>query len=131
MTQETFSLFENGRLHAHGHAVRLAGTPWTDHPEFAGVFLKPVLEAEATGGAFRALLVRVEPGRRLGLHTHPDDHELHEVIAGSGACLVEGNHIAYAPGCVALIPRGAAHEVAAGREGLCLFAKFVRMANPA
>lgn len=126
MTQETFSLFENGRLNAHGRSIRLAGVPWAAHPEFEGVFLKPVLEAEATGGLLRAFLVRVEPGYRLGLHAHPHEHELHEVMGGSGICLVKGSDIAYAPGSVALIPRDAAHEVAAGREGLFLFAKFLR-----
>lgn len=51
--------------------------------------------------------------------------ETHEVIAGSGFCLRDGQKIAYEPGIICLLPAAAPHLVQAGPDGLYLFAKFI------
>lgn len=125
MTQDTLTCFENGILMLSGDAEALGGRPWEAHPDFAGVFLKTLVRPAATDGLFSCHLVRIEPGKRIGLHTHPGQTELHEVLAGSGVCRMEGNEMPYAPGCMAILPANAPHEVQAGEEGLFLFAKFI------
>ena len=125
MRTDTFERFSQGRLHAGASTTNLDSVAWKEHKDFPGVFLKAVLTEEHTGSPLSCFLVRIEPGRRIGLHRHSASVELHEVIAGDGVCLLEGIEMAYAPGSVAVMPRNAVHEVLAGADGLCLFAKFV------
>ncbi len=120
-----FERFENGNLSAGAQKKSIASIPWNAHKEFPGVFLKNVVTGEETGGLLTCHLVRIEPGGKIGLHAHPASIELHEVVAGSGVCVTENGEIPYAPGCVAILARNVPHEVRAGAEGLCLFAKFV------
>ena len=129
MRVDTFERFSQGRLHAGATTANLDAFPWKEHKEFPGVFLKTVLTEENTGSPLSCLLVRIEPGRRIGLHRHPASVELQEVIAGEGVCFLEGVEMPYAPGSVAVMPRNAVHEVLAGADGLCLFAKFVATAR--
>lgn len=105
--------------------VALAAVPWAAHPSFAGVELKQLVSGAQTEGKFSYHLVRIAPGGRIGLHTHPTQLETHEVIAGSGFCLRDGQKIAYEPGVISLLPANVPHEVQAGDEGLYLFAKFI------
>lgn len=102
-----------------------AALPWSPHPSFEGVALKAVVTSAETGGGFSYHLVRVAPGKAIGLHTHDPQLETHEVIAGSGVCRCGGQELEYEPGTVAILPAGVAHEVAAGPDGLYLFAKFM------
>ena len=125
MENDLFQQFENGALAGAGGQTDLGRLAWNEHKDFAGVFLKNVITAEQSGGLFTCHLVRIEPNRAIGLHTHPASIELHEVTAGSGVCLTDQGEIAYAPGTVAIIFRNAPHEVRAGEEGLRLFAKFI------
>ena len=123
-----FEQFEKGRLASSemSGAPLDAGTlPWNMHKDFPGVFLKNIVTAGMTGGALTCHLVRIEPGCKIGRHSHPLQIELHEVIAGSGVCVVERGEIPYAPGSITVLARNAPHEVRAGGEGLCLFAKFI------
>lgn len=129
MRADTFEHFSQGRLHAGAHTANLEAVPWKEHKDFPGVFLKAVLTEEHTDSPLSCVLVRIEPGCRIGLHRHPASVELHEVIAGDGVCLLEGVEMPYAPGSLAVMPRNTAHEVLAGAGGLCLFAKFVTTAT--
>ncbi len=129
MNVDTFERFSQGRLHTGASTANLDAVPWKEHKDFPGVFLKAVLAEEHTGSPLSCVLVRIEPGRRIGLHRHPTSVELHEVIAGDGVCVLEGVEMPYAPGSMAVMPRNAAHEVLAGTDGLCLFAKFVATAT--
>lgn len=120
-----FDTFDRqGCLRLPGVTVRFADIPWTSHPSFAGVQLKTILPGERTDGRFSYHLVRIAPNRRIGLHAHPAQLETHEVIAGSGLCLSGGAPLSYAPGVICVFPAGHPHEIAAGPDGLCLFAKF-------
>lgn len=125
MQQNTFARFENGTLAAGGTSASIASLPWNEHKDFKGVFLKSIVPAELTAGLVNCLLVRIEPGMKIGLHTHPTSIELHEVIEGSGTCITEQGDLPYAPGVIAVLPANSPHEVLAGKDGLCLFAKFV------
>lgn len=123
-----FESFDKGRLvtgMAGNAVVNVSTLPWNPHKEFAGVFLKNIVTAEMTGGLFTCHLVRIEAGCKIGLHTHPAQVELHEVMAGEGMCIIDGKAVPYAAGCVTILPRNVPHEVLAGSEGLCMFAKFI------
>jgi len=125
MEKRMFTNFVNGRLAEGGNAVAIQEIPWNEHKDFKGVFLKNVVTPEHTNALFTCHLVRIEPGMCIGMHTHPTSIELHEVIAGEGKCLTEQGEIQYAPGQIAVLPENSPHEVRAGKDGLCLFAKLV------
>lgn len=118
---ETFST--EGRL--SGGAVSFGELPWNKHPAFDGVELKHIVTARETGGLFSYHLVRIAPGKAIGSHIHQTQLETHEVIAGTGVCVNDGVRLAYEPGVISILPKGSPHEVTAGPDGLCLFAKFI------
>ncbi|MGE4421680.1 MAG: cupin domain-containing protein [Pseudodesulfovibrio sp.] len=120
-----FNEFDTGLVTGTKTRKDAADLPWHQHPTFAGVSLKHLVTGAETDGRFSAHLVRLEPGAEIGDHVHETSWELHEVAEGSGECLLEGRSIPYAPGLVAVMPERAPHRVKAGRDGLCLLAKFV------
>lgn len=124
--QELFKRFsDGGRLLYDGQSVEFCDAAWTPHPTFAGVELKALVTAEQSGGRFSYHLVRIAPNREIGVHTHPEQLETHEVICGDGICTFRGQTLTYAPGVIAILPQNEPHAVTAGPEGLCLFAKFL------
>ncbi len=123
---DLFEEFEKrGRLCLPEGAVPFEEVPWTRHQAFEGVELKHIVTARETGGQFSFHLVRVAPGKAIGMHVHQIQLETHEVIAGVGVCVSGGAELRYEPGAVSILPRGLPHEVRAGDKGLCLFAKFI------
>ena len=122
---DTFNIFDNGRLSLPGKVTDFNGLKWNAHPTFKGVRLKHIVTAQDTGGAFSYHLVKVEPGCKIGNHVHATQLETHEVIAGCGTCINNGDQIAYTPGTISIIPAAIPHEVAADDNGLYLFAKFM------
>ena len=125
MERDLFQQFENGTLVNGGQKNDVSLCAWNKHKDFAGVSLKNVVTAEQTAGLFTCHLVRIEPNCKIGLHTHPSSIELHEVVTGDGVCMIGQEEVPYAPGTMAVIACNAPHEVRAGVEGLCLFAKFI------
>ena len=125
MGKELFQQFDNGVLASAGQEINLRFSVWNKHKDFIGVSLKTLVAADQTDGLFTCHLVRIEPNHKIGLHTHPGSIELHEVIEGSGICLMDQGEVPYAPGVMAVIARDEEHEVRAGEEGLYLFAKFI------
>ncbi len=124
--KELFDRFENaGRLLLPDTEISFAEISWKRHPEFEGVELKHIVTSAQTGGRFSFHLVRIAPNARIGNHVHATQLETHEVIAGKGVCVNDGAELPYEAGVISLFPAGAAHEVAAGPDGLCLFAKFM------
>ncbi|MCL1825213.1 MAG: cupin domain-containing protein [Betaproteobacteria bacterium] len=120
-----FGTFDQGTvIHGTEH-IPTASLVWSEHKNFAGVFLKNLIAGEDTGGLLSCHLVRIEPNMFIGLHSHPDSMELHEVVAGSGRCETQNGIFPYAPGTISVIPRNMPHEVHAGENGLYLLAKFV------
>jgi len=125
MNENLFEQFDAGRLVIAGKQTDVSRLGWNPHKDFPGVFLKNVLGEDQTDGLLACKLVRIAPNHELGMHTHPASMELHEVMAGSGVCIMEHGETFYAPGTIGLIARNAPHAVRAGENGLCFFAKFV------
>jgi len=122
---DLFEMFDAGAVMLAGKRTEISRLAWNPHKDFKGVFLKNVLSEDQTDGLLACKLVRIEPNRELGMHTHPDSMELHEVIAGGGVCITKHGETSYIPGTISLIARNAPHAVRAGENGLCFFAKFV------
>lgn len=125
MERDLFQQFETGTLAIDGQKTDISTYAWNKHKDFTGVSLKNVVTATQTLGLFTCHLVRIEPNCTIGLHTHPSSIELHEVVTGEGVCLIGQEEVPYIPGTMAVIARNAPHQVKAGAEGLCLFAKFI------
>ncbi|MEI7856356.1 MAG: cupin domain-containing protein [Methanomicrobiales archaeon] len=109
---------------AHGQTVPAESLPWNPHPKFAGVSLRHLVTGKATGGRLSLHHVRIDPGCAIGDHTHAGQVEIHDVLAGSGTCTLEGRVIPYAPGIVGVMPADQVHRVEAGSAGLLLLATF-------
>lgn len=120
---EKFS--EGGKLLLADDAVTFDAIPWSVHPTFEGVELKHIVTSEKTGGQFSFHLVRIAPNKKIGSHIHEKQLETHEVISGSGICVNDGAELSYEAGVISVFPAGVPHEVRAGEDGLCLFAKFM------
>lgn len=101
-----------------------ASIEWNAHPKFKGVSLKHILTGAETGGLISSHIVKIDPFCELGDHTHEGRVEIHEVVAGTGSCLINGALHRYTGGVTAVIPGNTAHSVQAGAEGLYLMAKF-------
>lgn len=122
----TFDQFNNcGELKLPSGVTAFGEIPWQPNASFEGVELKHIVTASQTGGKFSFHLVRIKPGKRIGMHMHDPQLETHEVIEGSGKCSNDGAEITYRPGVISIFPAGIPHEVIAGDDGLCLFAKFI------
>lgn len=125
----TFEAFNRGKLWIKSQLIDLSSIPWSKHPCFKGVELKNLITAEQTQNVFSYHLVRIAPEHKIGLHEHEQQTETHEIIAGSGYCIVQANKLIYKPGTISVLPSGVLHEVIASKEGLYLFAKFFTTLN--
>lgn len=125
MNTTVFEAFNNGVLKLPESTTAFSDIPWSKHPTFEGVELKPLITAKDTNGQFSYHLVRIAPRKSIGNHIHETQTETHEVISGDGTCINAETEILYTPGTISLMSAGVAHEVHAGENGLCLFAKFI------
>ena len=116
---------EGGKLLLKDATVTFDAIPWSKHPTFEGVELKHIITSERTGGQFSYHLVRIAPNKKIGSHIHEKQLETHEVISGTGVCVNDGVELPYEAGIISIFPVGVPHEVIAGDDGLCLFAKFM------
>ena len=123
------NLFEKfdggGKLLLPDAEISFAAIPWSKHPAFEGVELKHIITSERTDGEFSYHLVRIAPNKKIGSHIHEKQLETHEVISGTGVCVNDGVELPYETGVISIFPIGVPHEVIAGDDGLCLFAKFM------
>jgi len=116
---------ENGRLYLTSTLTENNSNEWNAHPSFKGVYLKHFVTSAQTNGQFSAHMVKVEPNCTLDLHIHDGKTEMHEVIEGSGICIIYNKEYTYAVGDMSVIPSNTTHKVVAGNAGLYLLAKFV------
>ena len=116
---------EGGKLLLKDATVTFDAIPWSKHPAFDGVELKHIITSERTDGQFSYHLVRIAPNKKIGNHIHEKQLETHEVISGTGVCVNDGVELPYETGVISIFPIGVPHEVIAGDDGLCLFAKFM------
>jgi quercetin dioxygenase-like cupin family protein len=122
--KELFESFARG--HLVGDEVGFEEVAWQKHAKFDGVELKVIIPFEKSGEGFSYQMVRIAPHCAIGLHTHENECETHEVIAGEGECIVDGKRHKYTAGTINILPARTPHEVHAGDDGLMLFAKFWR-----
>jgi len=125
MSKDFLQEIMSGTVVGTSGATAVAAMPWNNHPKFTGVTLKHLLTGADTDGKFSNHLVWVQAGCVIGEHIHPGQWELHEVLHGQGACLIDGKEVAYAPGISAAIPADQSHSVHARNEDLYLFATFI------
>ncbi|HEY3272872.1 MAG TPA: cupin domain-containing protein [Methanocella sp.] len=118
-------LFADGMIVIPGKEIDAAKLPWYEHPTFRGVFLKDLVTAGATKGAFSCHVVRIKKGFEAGEHDHRAEWEFNEVLKGSGSMVIDGKKTACWPGFSYVTPPGMAHTVSAPDEDLYLLAKFV------
>lgn len=116
---------EGGKLLLPDTTVTFDNIPWSNHPAFGGVELKHIITSKQTNGQFSFHLVRIAPNKKIGNHIHEKQLETHEVISGNGMCVNNDANLVYEPGVISIFPIGVPHEVIAGNDGLCLFAKFL------
>ena len=116
---------EGGKLLLPDATITFDAIPWSKHPTFEGVELKHIITSERTDGEFSYHLVRMAPNKKIGNHIHEKQLETHEVISGTGVCVNDGVELPYETGVISIFPIGVPHEVIAGDDGLCLFAKFM------
>ena len=116
---------EGGKLLLPDATVTFDAIPWSKHPAFEGVELKAIITSERTDGQFSYHLVRIAPNKKIGSHIHEKQLETHEVISGTGVCVNNGVKLFYEAGVISIFPIDVPHEVIAGDDGLCLFAKFM------
>ena len=116
---------EGGKLLLPDATVTFDAIPWSKHPASPGVELKHIITSERTDGQFSYHLVRIAPNKKIGSHIHEKQLETHEVISGTGICVNDGVELSYEAGVISIFPIGVPHEVIAGDDGLCLFAKFM------
>ena len=116
---------EGGKLLLKDATVTFDAIPWSKHPASPGVELKHIITSERTDGQFSYHLVRIAPNKKIGNHIHEKQLETHEVISGTGVCVNDGVELPYETGVISIFPIGVPHEVIAGDDGLCLFAKFM------
>ena len=116
---------EGGKLLLPDATITFDAIPWSKHPTFKGVELKHIITSERTDGQFSYHLVRIAPNKKIGNHIHEKQLETHEVISGTGVCVNDGVELPYEAGVISIFPIGVPHEVIAGDDGLCLFAKFM------
>ena len=116
---------EEGKLLLKDATVTFDAIPWSKHPASPGVELKHIITSESTDGQFSYHLVRIAPNKKIGNHIHKKQLETHEVISGTGVCVNDGVELSYEAGVISIFPIGVPHEVIAGDDGLCLFAKFM------
>lgn len=125
MNKEVFEAFNNGRLALPRKVMEFGQIEWSKHPTFEGVELKHIITGKETDGQFSFHLVRIEPGKAIKNHVHETQLETHEVIAGTGICINDGEELKYEVGVISIMPAKVSHEVVAGKDGLYLFAKFM------
>ena len=116
---------EGGKLLLPDATITFDAIPWSKHPTFKGVELKHIITSERTDGQFSYHLVRIAPNKKIGNHIHEKQLETLEVISGTGVCVNDGVELPYEAGIISIFPVGVPHEVIAGDDGLCLFAKFM------
>lgn len=122
---ETIYNFEAGTLFTRFNLKSLSDLDWIPHKTFKGVALKHLVVSSDSENEISCHLVKIEPECEIGIHTHENNLEIHEVIFGTGSLLLDKIDYVYSPGNISIIPKNVIHKVKAGKDGLYLLAKFI------
>ncbi len=77
--------------------------------------------------AARIMILTLDPGASIGMHTHDTNFEIFYGISGKGHVLYEGAEDPMLPGCCSYCPQGHAHSlVNDGDEPLRVFAVIAK-----
>lgn len=114
-----------GKVNHLAKEILTGDVAWSAHPRFPGVYLKDIVPGADTDNRFSQHLVRVEAGCEIGRHIHAGKWELHNVIAGSGSCILGDRVIPYVAGEITVLPADVEHVVAAQGSELFILATFV------
>jgi quercetin dioxygenase-like cupin family protein len=117
--------FEEAPIFFPDLEVRAADRDWYPVPAWDGVFLKDLVTAKDTGGAFSYHLVRVRPHSEVADHDHETQWEWNVVLGGTGSFLIGGRKVPVEVGQTFVTPPQNHHTVSAGDEELALLAIFV------
>ena len=115
----------NGTLFFVDRNEEIQKIAWNPHPKFEGAFIKHLIKGADNDNLASCHLVRVNPGCQLDDHVHGNEWEYHHILEGEGTGYLDGRAMAYAPGKIAVIPKGANHKVVAGRDGILILATFL------
>ncbi|MCD1293639.1 cupin domain-containing protein [Methanocella sp. CWC-04] len=123
--KNAIELFSSGSIIFPGKYVDAAKLPWYEHPAFMGVFLKDLVTAADTRGAFSCHIVKIKKGFDVGEHSHNAEWEFNETLEGTGFFVINGKKYACTPGFSYATPPGMTHIVSAPNEDVYLLAKFI------
>jgi quercetin dioxygenase-like cupin family protein len=119
------SLFENGNVICTEKIMSMENVPWVKHPVFEGVFMKNLITAAETHGAFSCHLARISPGHSVDEHSHSELWEFNEVLEGIGTMTLADKTITCKAGDSFVNPPGVPHSLTASDGELYITAKFV------
>jgi quercetin dioxygenase-like cupin family protein len=122
---ETYKRFDSGKIVFPEKEIDASLVSWKKHPVFSGVFVKELVSAADTDGTFNCLLIKIEKGAEVSDHTHDTQWEFNEVLDGDGVFGFGDKKSACKPGDSYVNPPGISHSVAALKEDLYIFAKFI------
>lgn len=114
-----------GLLYFSDRTEEIEKMEWLPHPKFEGAFLKHLIKGADNDNLASCHLVRVNPGCQLSDHVHEHEWEYHHILEGEGTGYLGGKEMAYRPGKLAVIPKGATHKVVAGDSGIVILATFL------
>ncbi len=83
---------------------------WKDHPRFRGVQVKNLLTTADNVWA-NVNVVRVPPGREIGMHGHSEQVETIHVLAGESILTVCGAERRFCAGQIVAVPVSVAHSL--------------------
>jgi quercetin dioxygenase-like cupin family protein len=122
---KVMELFDNGKVIFPGRDLDVAKLPWYEHPAFKGVFLKNLVTAADTKGAFSCHIVKIRKGSVVAEHSHNSEWEFNEALEGIGSFIINGKNYVCKPGISYATPPGMPHIVSAPEEDVYILAKFV------
>jgi quercetin dioxygenase-like cupin family protein len=123
--KEITTALATGTLFFADRAEEIEKMPWIPHPKFKGAFMKHLVKGVDNDNLASCHLVRVNPGCQLDDHIHVNEWEYHHILEGNGTGYLDGQSMAYEPGKIAVIPKGANHKVVAGQDGILILATFL------
>lgn len=123
--KEMISPMAEGMLYFSDRTEEIEKMEWLPHPKFEGAYLKHLVKGADNDNLASCHLVRVNPGCQLSDHIHENEWEYHHILEGEGTGYLEGKEMAYKPGKLAVIPKGATHKVVAGDSGIVILATFL------
>jgi mannose-6-phosphate isomerase-like protein (cupin superfamily) len=77
-----------------------------------------------TGDYLQLGLMSIEPGKDVGLETHPDTDQFFRVDGGSGEATIGGKKYPLKDGDAIVIPAGSEHNITASDKGIKLYTVY-------